>query len=223
MKEPLNALRDSWMRGLDEDARRWMFSLAEKRRVPKGRHIFDEGEPATRMYLVEEGLVKIFRITPEGKEQVIHFIRPGESFAEAALFEDRRYPASAVALSACTLYALTRGALIEGIARHPEMAVAIFSSLSRLVRQLVTQVQQRSGDPADLRLGRFLLAELGRLPRGARVINLEMKKADLAAYLALTPETLSRTLAQFARQGLIKVRGRAIRILDLDAMRERYA
>ena len=83
MDESLSALRHSWLRGLDDEARRWMFSLAEKRRVGKGRHVFHEGEPASRMYLVEEGLVKIFRITAEGKEQVIHFIRAGESFAEA--------------------------------------------------------------------------------------------------------------------------------------------
>jgi len=221
MGQPVNRL-PTLLQSMDEAARSWFLSLAQKRTVAKGEALFHQGDPAIAMYLVESGLVKVFRVTSDGKEHIFHFISAGETFAEAALFEDRTYPASATALEAGTVFTFSRQALLSGIARHPDMALALFTSMSRLVRELVRQFHLVSSEPAESRFGRFLLEELQRQPPGVIVVPLSMRKLDLAAYLGISPETLSRTMKRFANEGLIEVQGSDIKVLDSRALLLRF-
>lgn len=203
-----------------EDLRR-VAEIATPCRYEKKAAIFREGERADGFYVVGEGRVKVFKLSEEGKEQVLHLIGPGQSFAEATLFEGGTFPAHAEALEVCDLVFLPKRPFTDLLEKNPRIALRMMASLSRWLKRMIDLVESIALRDVEARLVRYLSEELcgrGVPVRDGSMLELEVGKSVLASRLGTVPETFSRTLKKLQDEGKIRVRGKQIRILRADAL-----
>lgn len=186
----------------------------------KGQIIFSEGEDGTGFYLVLKGRVKVFKLSPEGKEQILHILGPGEPVGEVAMFSGECFPAGAQAMEETRLLFFPREAFVEMIRRDPSVALRMLAVLAKRLRKFTALIEDLSLKEVPSRLAGYLL-EHERSVRTGSCFNLEIPKAQLASLLGTIPETLSRILARMASEGLIQLDGtRGIRILDKEGLEE---
>lgn len=177
--------------------------------------LFIADEPAHSFYVVGSGRVKVFKLSPDGKEQILLIAKPGESFAEAAMFAGGNFPASAQALVDSDLVAISREKFVALAHRSPDLAISIIAHLATLLRRMTRLVEELSLTDVTTRLAHHLCGFTD--PKTGQVrttIILAEKKATLASLLGTIPETLSRSLAKLTREGVIKVDGKTVEILD---------
>jgi CRP/FNR family transcriptional regulator len=117
---------------------------ASLKKVHKGEQIFSEGLDATAFFVVVSGKVKIFKLSPDGKEHTLHIHGPGDLVAEAAIFDSMLYPASCMALEDSTLMRISREGFLNLIKSHPELALKMMSGYSRRLRQFVAKIEELS-------------------------------------------------------------------------------
>lgn len=195
-------------------------TLAELCRVRgalRGELLFSDGEPAAGFFVVLDGKVKIYKLSPDGKERILHIVLPGGTFAEAAIFGNGLYPACAEPLQASRLLFVPKEeflALLEGNSR---IAINMIAGLSRFLRQFAQQVEELTFKDVPARLASYLC----QLARGRQVtVDLPVSKGQLASNLGTVSETLSRTLRKLADEELIRVDGRRVTILDAERLNE---
>jgi CRP/FNR family transcriptional regulator, dissimilatory nitrate respiration regulator len=187
--------------------------IAVKREFTKGDPVFFEGDRGNGFYIVVDGLVKVFKLAPDGKEQILHIIGPGEPFGEVAVFAGRSFPANAEALADSLLLFFPRDAFVNLISRNPSLALQMLAVLSMRLRQFAVQVENLSLKEVPGRLASYLLLLADEQDDPQRA-ELPIPKGQLASLLGTIPETLSRIFTKMAAQGLIEVNGRNIRIVD---------
>ncbi len=192
--------------------------IAVVRRLSRGHLLFGEGEACAAMYVVAEGLVKVFKLAPDGRERVLNVFRAGDAFAEAALFGEGAYPASAQTLCASVLVALPRATLLDLLRGDPALCFRIMASLSVKLKVLAQRLEDAAFQGVAARLAAFLLAE--HRVQGRAQLRLPLAKKDLATYLAMSPETLSRLLRTLSQSGAVVMRGRNLRLLEPTALEE---
>ncbi len=195
--------------------------ISSLRRCARKEPLFAEGDRADGFFVVAAGRVKVFKMSAEGKEQVLHVIEPGQSFAEATIFEGGHYPASAEALEDGALVFIPRRPFIDLLEKTPRIALRMLASMSKWLKRMTDLVESLALRDVESRLVHFVSEELtGRgvpLADGA-VLELEFTKNVLASRLGTVPETFSRTLKKLQEEGKIRVRGRQIRVLSADRL-----
>ena len=184
----------------------------------KGETIFSEGDDGTGFYVVITGRVKIFKLSPEGKEQILHFFGPGEPFGEVPVFTGQHFPANAEAMEEGRVFFFPRESFVYLIKRNPSLALNMLAVLSKRLRRFAALIDDLSLKEVPGRLAAYLLY-LSDQKKGAKDLELTITKAQLASLLGTIPETLSRILGKLSSQGLIETDGRRIRILDNEALR----
>src|SRR5512141_2009774 len=200
----------------DDDLRR-VADLTVSRHFAKKEAVFREGDRADGFFIVASGKVKVFKLSGEGKEQVLHVVETGQTFAEAVIFEGGGYPAHAEALSDAELFFLPKRPFIDLLERHPKVAIRMLASLSRWLKRMTDLVESRSLKDVEARLVFYLSDELqarGIPPKDGAELELAIGKNVLASRLGTVPETFSRTLKKLQDDGLIDVRGKRIRIVS---------
>lgn len=182
-----------------------------------GQHLVRAGDPCQRYFLPRSGAVKAYRNTPDGRDQVMGFYLPGELAGLDGL-ADGYSQWNLVALEASSLCTVTHKHLVDGAAEVPEF-------LSGLMRQLsgdmLKAADLATGNSAEARLAAFMIDIAGRC--GATCLDgkdfyLPMSRQDIASYLALAPETISRLFARLRDDGLIEVDRKRLRILDYQGL-----
>ncbi len=199
--------------GLEDTQLAQLARIALNRRYRKGEIIFNEGDPADGFYVVVEGRVKIFKVSSDGKEQILHIFGSRHPFGEVPVFAGQRFPAMAQAIAPSRILFLPRQAFVDLIAENPSLALNMLAVLSRRLRDFTVQIENLSLKEVPGRLASyltFLSSEQG----DARSVELKISKGQLASLLGTIPETLSRIFARMSDQGLIRVRGRTIEIVD---------
>ncbi len=186
--------------------------ISVRRSCRKGERRFSEGDEGTGFYMVVTGRVKIFKVSVEGKEQILHLFGPGESFGEVSVFTGQGFPADAVASVQTVLLFFPRLAFSALIQKDPTLALNMLAQLSGRLRHFAGLIEDLSLKEVPGRLAKYLLYLSGR--NGDGEVALDVSKGQLASLLGTIPETLSRILARMHRQGLIRLRGAQIRILD---------
>ena len=183
--------------------------------LAKGDYLFREGEIAHGFYVVQHGAVNVHRVSATGKEQVIHVFRTGESFAEVALASDKGYPADARAVETSQVLLVQKSGFLDLLRRRPELALRMLAAMSGHLRVLVGQLDDLTLKDVETRLANWLIKRCPAPPTDKKVkIELSASKRVLAAELGTVSETLSRTLAKFKMQKLLKVDGKMITVLS---------
>lgn len=188
-------------------------AIALHRTHSRGQSFFAEGDDGTGFYVILSGKVKIFKLSPEGKEQIFHILEEHDPFGEAAVFAGEHYPASAQALSETRTLFFPRQKFVELIGREPSLALSMLALLSRRLRKLTQLVENLSLKEVPGRLAAYLLL-LNERKGSATSIALDVSKNQMAALLGTIPETLSRILKRMTDEKLIRADARMISILN---------
>jgi len=185
----------------------------------KGQEVFSEGEEGTGFYVVITGRVKIYKVSWEGREQILHIFGPGEPFGEVPVFTGQKFPASAAAIKESRIFFFPKESFVKLIRREPELALGMLAVLSMRLRRFAALVEDLSLKEVPGRLAAYLLY-LSRKNEDSLDLELDISKTQLASLLGTIPETLSRILAKMKKSGLIDVDGARIRILDVETLQD---
>lgn len=185
----------------------------------RGEDIFYEDDEATGFYVIVSGRIKIFKLSADGKEQILHIFGPGEPIGEVAVFTGRRFPANAQALEESRVFFFPRQEFINLIRKDPSLALNMLAVLSQRLRRFSILIENLSLKEVPGRLAAHLLY-LSEREKGASTLTLEISKNQLASLLGTIPETLSRILARMEREKLIRSEGKKITILDRQGLEE---
>ena len=178
-----------------------------ERSFEKDEMIFLEGEPCQGLYIVRDGLVKIYKISDEGREQILRYMSPGESFNEVAVFDGGTNPANVSAVQASTLWVVPSASVVDLITRRPEVALAVIRYLGARVRHLVALVEDLALRHVTARLAKLLLeTATGQQPT--------LTQQEMASRLGTVREMIGRSLKQMEAKGLIELERGKIVILD---------
>lgn len=183
------------------------------RRAAAGEHLFRVGDPFRALYAVRTGCLKTYAVDAGGREHVMAFHFPGEIIGSDAIYPERCV-SSCVALSTSVVCCIPFADLMRLAKDIPELQLQMLRALSRDVLG-TTSI---AGDfTAEERLAGFLVmvsARLHRARKAATALDLAMSRQDIANYLRLAPETVSRILARFQKAGLVKADRKHITLLD---------
>jgi CRP/FNR family transcriptional regulator, dissimilatory nitrate respiration regulator len=200
---------------LDAAALEKIAALAKARRCEAMEALFFERDPARAFFAVQSGGVKLYKLRPDGREQVIHSLGPGATFAEAAVLNLGFYPVNAVTTESPTeLIEIAGDPFKELIRDDDRIAKAMVGSLSMRLLELVERVEELASASAAVRLARYLLKLPATGPATRPLVELPVAKKDLAARLAIAPETLSRVLRKWEQAGLVDAAQRTLALLD---------
>ncbi|RTI10739.1 Crp/Fnr family transcriptional regulator [Thermus scotoductus] len=190
---------------------------ARARRLKRGEVLFLEGEPVHSLFVVEKGLIKVYKLDPEGRKQVVlHLEGPGRVLAEVALFLDRpTYPASAEALEESQVLAIPKERFFQLAEARPPLARALIRYLARRQGQLLHLLDRLVFHEVRERLAEYLLETLATEGQGFLLPT----NSELAALLGTVPEAVSRNLGELYRQGLIRLQGRRVYVDRLEDLR----
>lgn len=188
--------------------------LAERcvsRTVGAGHVLFNTGDECRGLYIIESGRVRIYRTSPEGKEQVLHIEGPGRPVAELPLFDGGPFPASAITIEETRLVFLPRPDFEYLYRTHPDIAHAIIRGLGKRLRHLVTVAETLAFRDVAARLALLLVdyaERAGRRTPAGIVVTLDRTQEELALEIGTARESVSRALKQLRRMGLIQSAGR---------------
>jgi len=199
--------------GLVDTQIQLLAAIVETRKYLRGKVVFAEGEEATGLYVLCAGRIKIYKLSSDGKEQILHIFGPGEPFGEVAVFAGGQFPAYAEALESSETLFFPRKKFIELITKDPSMAMDMLAMLSKRLRYFTQLVENLSLKEVPQRLAAYLLV-LDNIKNKQDIVELDIAKGQLASLLGTIPETLSRILNKMSGQGYIAVEGRQIRLLD---------
>ncbi|MBW1914369.1 MAG: Crp/Fnr family transcriptional regulator [Deltaproteobacteria bacterium] len=220
MDEKTNIISSSLLfQGLAEDQLKEIAEISIEKRFDKGRLIFNEEDDGNGFYLISEGQVKVFKLSSDGKEQILHIFGPGDPFGEVPVFSGQKFPANAAAIEKVSLLFFPRKTFIKLISSRPNLALNMLAVLSKRLRQFATQVENLSLKEVPSRLAHYLIY-LIEDQGNSDIVMLGISKGQLASLLGTIPETLSRIFARMNNQGLIEVKDRNIRILNQNGLRE---
>lgn len=187
-----------------------------KRQFEPGETIFHEGDPALGLWLIESGSVKIFKISLDGGEHILHLLGEGNTFNDIAAFDGGANPAHAAALSKTATCLIPLESLDAALAADPALARRVIRLLATRVRGLVHRFEDLTLYGVVVRLARFLLQQLDDPALSAPGVT----RAAIAAYLAATPETISRALHTLENSGAIRFDRHRILIVREDLLRD---
>lgn len=190
---------------------------ASVRSYGRGETIFVQGDVSEYIFVVLEGWIKLFRITPTGAEAVVGVFTKGRSFGEAIAFENIPYPVTAEAVTEARLLLVKTSVLSALMRERPEIAMAVVSSTFRHLHALVAQVEQLKAHTGAQRVAEFLL-ELCNARTGACTITLPYDKSLIAGRLGMQPPSLSRAFNKLEEVG-VRIAHNQAEILDVAKLR----
>lgn len=187
-----------------------------EKRADRGEMLFFEGEPADVLYFVVEGVVKVFKTSADGKEQIFSIIRPGDSFNDVPVFSGGINLASAGAMSAVTLNGIKKKEIEAIIKEYPQVALNIINVLSRRVEEMMTLVEDFSFRRVSGRVAKILLEYTGKesneKPR--------LTQQEIAAMIGTAREMVGRSLKGLEGEGAIRIERNRIIITDRQVLRD---
>ncbi|MFC1838550.1 Crp/Fnr family transcriptional regulator [Thermodesulfobacteriota bacterium] len=205
--------------GLPPDQINDLTMIAAENLYKKDENIFSEGEEANGFYVVGTGRIKVYKLSPEGREQILHIFGPGEVFGEVPVFAGKRFPASADTMEKSRILFFPRDSLISLIEKNPAIALNMLAVLSMRLRRFTSMIDDLSLKEVPGRLAKHFLY-LSEQNQGTGEFELNITKGQLASLLGTIPETLSRILTKMSEQGFIELDGRKIKILDNEGIGE---
>ncbi len=203
---------------LEEETLRGFLGDSTVRHAAHGEVLFVQGDPVQSFFLVLDGWVKLYRMTPGGEEAIVAIFTRGQSFAEAAVFTGREFPVSAEAVSDVRLLSIPANILLRQIRQNPDVAISMLASTSMHLHNLVQQIEQLKAHTGVQRVAEFLVG-LCETDAGACTVGLPYDKTLIAGRLGMKPESLSRAFAKLRDHG-VRVTQSSVEISDVARLHE---
>lgn len=220
-----NTLRDvPLFSEMDVSHLREISDISRIEEFKKNTHIFIENDEYRGFYIVLRGSVKVYRVSAEGKEYILHLRVPPQPFADVPLFEEGgNYPANAQALEDCLLLFIPKEEFTELIGKNPSIAFKMLAGFAKRMRNMTNKMEEISTKEVSNRLARFILDEIkknGSIKLQEPFLRLTISKTTVATYLNTITETLSRTFKKFQDEKIIVVNGKKIFVKDLKKLKQ---
>lgn len=209
--------------GLKEEDLKKVRAISVVKQAVKKEVLFSEGEEARGFYVILRGRVKLYKISPDGKEQILHVVSAPDSFAEASLFNEGIYPAFAETIEDSQILFIPKKEFIDMIEKNPQLSLNMIASLSHYLRRFASLIEELSLREVSSRVAKYLInLSIKRMKEGKNPneVELDLTKTQLALKLGTISETLSRTLAKMKAKGVIDVQKNLIVILKRDVLEE---
>jgi CRP/FNR family transcriptional regulator len=209
--------------GLKEEDLKRIRAIASLKKVGKKEILFSDGEEARGFYVILSGKIKLYKVSAEGKEQILHIVSAPDAFAEAALFLEGSYPAFAEALTDCQLLFFPKRDFIQLIEKNPQLSINMIVTLSHYLKRFASLIEELSLKEVSSRVAKYLIdlqMKLTKEGKSPKEVELDLSKTQLALKLGTISETLSRTLAKMKAKGIIDVKRNKILILNRGTLEE---
>ncbi len=205
--------------GLKDDQLREIESICRWKSYVKGETIFRQDQRAEGFYVVQSGKVKVYKLSPEGKEQILHIFSSGHPIGEVPVFAGSTFPAHAQAHENCELLFFQRDHLRDLFARDPSLAMNMLAVLAKRLRDFTNTIEDLTLKELPSRLATYLM-HLQDESGGQATVHLDVTKGTLAKILGTTQETLSRVFKRMSDESIIKMERRTITILNDAALED---
>lgn len=209
---------------LDDDAAGALQKSMVPQTLKKGKHLFQEGDPGDRLYIVTQGKIKLTHASGDGRESLLMVLGPGDMFGELSLFDPGPRTSTAVAITDSEVLGLGNNDLRPWLTGRPEVAQSLLQALAHRLRR--TNVIMSDLVFADVpgRVAKALI-ELGekfgsRTPAGL-MVNHDLTQEELAQLVGASRETVNKALADFASRGWIRLETRSVEIFDVERLSRR--
>lgn len=206
-----------FLKGIPGDVLTEIVDKGTRVRLHDGNVLFAQGEPAQHCHFVLKGRLKLSRLHEQGREFIARYIDPGQVTAAVAMFKDKAYPVTALAVGETDMVCWDRNTMVELMHDHPALAINMLrESLDRL-EDIQTRYIELISEPVDQRIARALLRmakQRDAIPAG----TLELSRQDLADLTGTTVYTVSRTLSCWVRNGWIKPGREKITLVNADCL-----
>lgn len=209
--------------GLKEEDLKRIRAIASLKQVKKKEILFSDGEEARGFYVTLSGRLKLFKVSPEGKEQILHIVSAPDAFAEAALFLEGTYPAFAEAMTDCQLLYFPKRDFIQLIEKNPQLSINMIVTVSHYLKRFASLIEELSLKEVSSRIAKYLVdlsMKASKEGKSPKEVELDLSKTQLALKLGTISETLSRTLAKMKAKRIIDVKRNKIIILNREALEE---
>jgi CRP-like cAMP-binding protein len=218
-QEIIDALRQSHLfsRLTDLQLQR-VYRHAKIVQLEDGQLLFAQGEAVRYFYLVLQGKIKLYRMSPDGQEKIIEIVPAGEVFAEALMFMDQpNYPVSSAALSATVVIGIDARDFKAMLWDSVDTCLLLLGDMSFRLRKLVHEIDTLTLHSGTCRVASYLLQHA---PDDQQCFDLDIAKSVIAARLSIKPETFSRIIKNLREQGIISIEGNKITIHNRKALQE---
>jgi len=192
-------------------------ALMKERNVQKGEHFLSEGERSDYLYFIVSGLVKVYKTSDTGKEQVLHIAPPGDSLNDVSLFDGGPTAAGMVAITPAVLYAIKKDDIIKLLHEKPTLMMNVIKSLARRIRRDSNLVEDISSSQVLQRLAKLFI---GRYGGEEKTVGLTLTQKDIAGLVGSSREMVNRSLKVLEENGGIRLTGRRIIVLDRDVLND---
>lgn len=180
----------------------------EHKEYSKGNTIFIEGDTANTLYFINEGKIKLYKYTKDGKEQILHVLSEGDFFGELELIKLSKHRFNAKAIVDSKICTLTKDEMKKIIIRNPEIGIKLLETVAERLAKVERLVQNLATNNVDSRMAYLLidLAEKYGTNIGKNIsIKLPLSREEMANYIGVTRETISRKLKKFEDERLIEI------------------
>jgi len=198
-------------------------SFSKLKSFNKHDRIFNEDDFYLGFYILLKGSVKVFKISRQGKESVVHLVRPLTAFADIPLFEGGNYPVSAEALEESLTLFIPKEKFLELIYAEPDISLKMLAGFAKRLKSIINQLEDISSKEVPNRLAKYLLKEMkttGTENLHEPFVKLTIPKSTIAAYIGTITETLSRSFKKLQDEGIIRVNGKKIFVKNLKGLKE---
>ncbi len=202
--------------GLETYALKRIGRLMVERRVEKGEIIWLEQDHAKMIYIVASGLIKLFKMSAEGKEQILRLVRPGDCFGHTGIFNGGSNPENAQAVAPAVLYGLMNGDMQTLLREQKQLALNTIKALATEMHHYISLVEDLSLRSVSSRLARVLLEYSSDEVLDDSLIR---TRGDMAAMTGTVREVIGRSLKALEEKGVIRSSGRHIIIRDSAALK----
>jgi CRP-like cAMP-binding protein len=183
-----------------------------------GQNIFSQGEACQQFYLVQSGMIKLYRVSVDGTEKVMDLAGPARLFAEAAMFAGK-YPLNAAAIEPSSVFAFDCKDFMAQMRNNVELCFRLMSNMSMCLHGMINEIDRLTLHSGTQRLAQYLLEQVPEGVLQSSCIRLLVPKLVIASRLSIQPETFSRIMARLRSDGMIETHNDTILLKDLGALR----
>lgn len=180
-------------------------------RYDKGTHFLTEGSWTDSLYFIVSGLVKVYKTSPNGKEQVLHIAPPGDSLNDVSLYDEGPNAAGMVALTPIVLYSINKKDIIKILKENPAIMMNVIRALAERIRRDSNLLEDLSSSQVLARLAKLFL---GRYGGEEHTVGLNLTQKDMASLVGSSREMVNRSLKVIEEKGGIRLSRRRVFILD---------
>lgn len=196
--------------------------VAVRKKLKKGELLFHSDELSEHLFIVHKGLVKMYRITENGKEQIIRFVDEGDFIGELSLFSKSVTSSFAEAMEHTEICTIHQQDIHQLLLSYPTISIKILEEFTRRLHETESLIEKLNSQDVEKRVASYLIELIENQVVDKMIIQLPVRKGDLASYLGTSQETLSRRLSTLQNQGLIEMKGqRMIIIKQLEKLKQK--